>query len=457
MILAPVGRRPRLNLLDDDDDGHVPPITATAKPRLCFNDDEDDRGTLPVKKAPVVAIKRPRLCFEDDDDGEVKKVATVVKRPRVTIPPPEPLAPKRKRHVSVQQLKRAKSTTASSSSSSSSSEILSPNEIDLTTKKFLHEITHDMKHSTMSELVSELPPGTVLPANRPAVPTQVTPAQPIPLEQELDTVRKNLSVTARACLDVMLRHRPNVKARRHDSRSGPSLSHIPPAGLKGPARPVMRINTFQFDQQLMYFAGKRESPLRPGFMIEPLACYNDEKCIGMASTRLPVRETPSGITAVFRPGPLMAFHNAEELTALYQFNTKPAVHRECIKCLRYLFNEAALYVKGAGPGSIGEGWGISSMQVQSFGNTVGGDTGYAPEHCTQPMSGSVCNGLIVPLAHDDDRKQFIEYDTETKGWRINQYGMASDVIRNGDQTPKALWRYVRSKYQEDFPAGAASK
>jgi hypothetical protein len=298
-------------------------------------------------------------------------------------------------------------------------------------------------------VLCELPDTAVLPASRPSAP------EPVPVTLDLDTpnvqkdideVRKHLSETARRILETMIRLNPHVKKRNRDAKSGHTIPHIKETELKRAMRPHIRVNTFAHEQQLMYFAHhERESPLRPGFRFKARACANGEKCIGYTYDKIAVRErlheTGGASAAVpFSVGPFMQYHSPEELIVLYTTGAPPAAHTDCLSCLRYVFCDVAIYASGSA-----EAWGQSTI-LQSFGNTLGGPTGYAAECCLLPSVGGPFNGLVFPIVQERQDRLYRDYDRFTKGWFIDQRGLASAECKFTADFPRDLWQGVRAAH-----------
>jgi hypothetical protein len=412
--------------------------TGTKKRRLLFADEDDDADNVPQSsKAPPPPPPKPvkvsRLFGrdEDDDDETDNKPKVVAKRP---------------------PLKKART-------------VPSAKEKEVPTETFLKELEVKKMPVSMSALVAQLPADIVIPSERPMAPVASNPSgvkksnsssssssssksHGNNLATELEEIQKSLSAEAREYLNVMLSLNPQIKRRKRDPATGHTIPHIPETQVKGASRPVLRINTYQFEQQLLYFATERESPLRSGFKFKPRACLNGEKCIANASSHLPLRytvvltdgsayvvEPPESIT--FTPGPLMQFYTPQQLHELYTTGVSPVENTYCLRCMRYVFCDLALYAQGTA-----ESWGPSSV-IQSFANTIGGQTGYARDVCLMPSTNGVYNGLVQPLVQDRDSRLFVNWDPITKGFFVDQRGLASPEIVFTEAYPRDIWRQLR--------------
>jgi hypothetical protein len=421
---------------------------------LCFDADDELPPPPPPPSGGPKHAKRLR-SLDDDDDLDEPAAAVVVavepptKRPRVEIPPTAPA----KRHTF--PTKKKQQSTPSNSSNNTAP------------PGFLEHLSRSSPPS-LSALCA-LPESAVFPASRPTAP------EPVPLSLDLDTpnvqkdideVRKHLSETARRILETMIRLNPHVKKRHRDAKTGHTIPHIKETELKRAMRPHIRVNTFAHEQQLMYFANcERESPLRPGFKFKARACANGDKCIGYTYGTIAARERllngTSGAPAAvpFTPGPFMQYHSPEELLVLYTTGAPPAAHTDCLSCLRYVFCDVAIYASGSA-----EAWGQSTI-LQSFGNTIGGVTGYAPECCLLPSCGGPFNGLVFPIVQERQDRLYRDYDRFTKGHYIDQRGLASAECKFGEDYPRDIWAGVRAAQlaaasavspPQDFQKGAAA-
>ena len=450
---------------------------------LCFDaDDELPSKPKPTTDGPKYA-KRLRSLDDDDDDTDAATSSTptapsastaskaaappAAKRPRVDIPP-SATPTGAKRHTFAAKKKPSSSSSGSSSSSSSSkaSATAPPG--------YLEHLSRSSPPSLSA--LCQLPDTAVFPASRPTAPE---PAFPMTLDLEtpnvqkdIDEVRKHLSETARRILETMIRLNPHVKKRHRDAKTGHTVPHIKETELKRAMRPHIRVNTFAHEQQLMYFAQcERESPLRPGFKFKARACANGDKCIGYTYGAIAVRErllhgtsgAPAAAVPSFTPGPFMQYHSPEELLVLYTTGAPPAAHTDCLSCLRYVFCDVAIYAAGSA-----EAWGQSTI-LQSFGNTLGGPTGYASEYCLLPSYGGPFNGLVFPIVQERQDRLYRDYDRFTKGHFIDQRGLASAECKFSDDYPRDLWAGVRAAQllaastvsttppiPQDFQRGAAA-
>lgn len=445
---------------------------------LCFDeDDELPPPPPPPQPQRVPAAKRPWTLDDDDlEDPPTAPEVTVapppVKRPRVEIPVTTTttttavaVAPKRHTFPAAKKATKKPATSSGGGATPLAGASAPPG--------YLERLSRSSPPSL--SVLCELPDTAVFPASRPTAP------EPVPLSLDLDTpnvqkdideVRKYLSETARRILETMIRLNPHIKKRNRDAKTGHTIPHIKETELKRAMRPHIRVNTFAHEQQLMYFAnGERESPLRPGFKFRARACANGEKCIGYTYGTIAARErllngtSGAPATVPFTPGPFMQYHSPEELIVLYTTGAPPAAHTDCLSCLRYVFCDVAIYALGSA-----EAWGQSTI-LQSFGNTIGGPTGYAPECCLLPSCGGPFNGLVFPIVQERQDRLYRDYDRYTKGFYIDQRGLASAECKFSDEFPRDLWAGVRAAHllttsstvepqpqpqPQDFPQGAAA-
>lgn len=426
---------------------------------LCF-DADDELPSKPKSTTPTAGpkyAKRLRSLDDDDDDepdaasstptapaaskaaaapSTITTAPPAAKRPRVDIPSATSTGAKRHTFAA-----KKKPSSSSSSNSSKASATAPPG--------YLEHLSRSSPPSLSA--LCQLPDTAVFPASRPTAPE---PAFPMTLDLEtpnvqkdIDEVRKHLSETARRILETMIRLNPHVKKRHRDAKTGHTVPHIKETELKRAMRPHIRVNTFAHEQQLMYFAQcERESPLRPGFKFKARACANGDKCIGYTYGAIAVRErllhgtsgAPAAAVPSFTPGPFMQYHSPEELLVLYTTGAPPAAHTDCLSCLRYVFCDVAIYAAGSA-----EAWGQSTI-LQSFGNTLGGPTGYASEYCLLPSYGGPFNGLVFPIVQERQDRLYRDYDRFTKGHFIDQRGLASVECKFSDDYPRDLWAGVRA-------------
>jgi hypothetical protein len=149
----------------------------------------------------------------------------------------------------------------------------------------------------------------------------------------------------------------------------------------------------------------------------------------------------------------MQRYSMQELFVLYTTGEQPATDRDCIRCLRYVFGSVAIHVSGTH-----EAWAPSAV-LQSFANTIGGETGYLRECCLLPSAGGIFNGLVQPLVHDQDHRLFNQWDPYTKGYFTDQRGMASAETQFSTEYPNDIWKAIRSEHlfnQQSFPNGVAA-
>lgn len=445
---------------------------------LCF-DADDELPPPPVPPAPVqpraAAVKRP-FSLDDDDLEDTPDPLPLppppVKRPRVDIPTVTTAQPPKRHTFSAH--KKAAATATSTAKKSGATPLTGAT----APPGYLEHLSRSSPPSL--SVLCELPDTTVFPASRPTAPEPVPVALDLDtpnVQKDIDEVRKHLSETARRILETMIRLNPHIKKRNRDAKTGHTIPHIKETELKRAMRPHIRVNTFAHEQQLMYFANcERESPLRPGFKFRARACANGEKCIGYTYGTIAVRErllngtSGAPATVPFAPGPFMQYHSPEELIVLYTTGAPPAAHTDCLSCLRYVFCDVAIYALGSA-----EAWGQSTI-LQSFGNTIGGATGYAPECCLLPSCGGPFNGLVFPIVQERQDRLYRDYDRYTKGFYIDQRGLASAECKFSDEFPRDLWAGVRAAHllaassssssstqepqpqpqPQDFPRGAAA-
>ena len=298
-----------------------------------------------------------------------------------------------------------------------------------------------------SVAAEEKKPQLILPATRPTAPTPIITRE-TSIIQEMNDVRKTLSQTARNYLEMMERFNPHVMPRNPRSLK-PATLRKKPTQFKGPEQPIVRIHTFQHDQQVLFYPVERFSPLKPDLKIKARPCRNEQNCIGVATPRLECRTFPGNAPA-FVHGPYMEFYTPDELRAWYLTGAHPRVHKECLECLRYTWADLALYTQGTG-----QAWGPTSI-LQSFGNTVGGPTGYAADCCTMPATHGPFNGLMQPVARRRDDRVFINWDPVTRAPFVDQRGLASAEIQFADNYPRDLWRKVRADYLQEKDQAAAN-
>jgi hypothetical protein len=409
----------------------MPPVIVTIQRRVLTldDDDDDDDDDVPV---PTQLVKRSRpLTLEDDDDGDV--TPTVVAKPT-----------KKKARVS-----KKNNNEAAIPEAPPTCELVRQLSKDMGPVFTITQLLQRKDELQGQQAKKSLPSGTVVPATRPVAPTSLISNKISNVAADLDEVRQYLSEFARKTLAAYRQLHPDYKPRRRDAKTGQLVPYIPDSELKAAERPAPQFHTFQFEQQLLFFAddNERESPLRPGLKFKSRPCVQGEHCIGMATPVLKTRDPPPGAPP-FKRAPYMQRYSMKELEVLYTTGEQPAEPRDCIRCLRYVFGSVAIHVAGTH-----EAWAPSAV-LQSFANTIGGETGYLRECCLLPSAGGVFNGLVQPLVHDQDFRLFNQWDPYTKGYFTDQRGMASAETQFSTEYPNDIWKALR-KQQQSFQNGAA--
>ena len=211
------------------------------------------------------------------------------------------------------------------------------------------------------------------------------------------------------------------------------------------------LHDFDMEQELLFFAGKpRQSPLNPKLQFTARPCMQGSNCIAMvagALERVPHEGAPN-----FEPAPLMQICTREELDAMYKLGITPSEMRACLRCVRHALSSAVAIKE-----KMSEPW-PPSMVLQWFGNKTECEQGYAHNLCILP-SKTAFNGLYYPMVVEYDDLLQVRWDPTTKGYFVDQSGLAAKqhVIR-GD-FPKQIWERVRNAAKKsspsDFPQGAA--
>lgn len=183
------------------------------------------------------------------------------------------------------------------------------------------------------------------------------------------------------------------------------------------AGPNYHLMSARHESSILVEAKKRPSTIRAGLMVEPNACYNGDRCVGVTDTIRgffppELQNTPErkrmGTGCV-----LMAWMNEKELEMFEDAGIKPDNARPCLLCARFLTTELELCIRAMDPKCS------RNIVIQAFYNLPDQRGGYVKEACLMPCT-SEWNGIDYPIVRFDRMHYQAVFDEKLKLRRIDQ-------------------------------------
>lgn len=171
----------------------------------------------------------------------------------------------------------------------------------------------------------------------------------------------------------------------------------------------MPLYTADHEEQLLYEAGSRPSPLNPGLRIDVPPCVFNEECVVRSRANLiPGFEANGGQGFV-----MMRAMTPAQLKTLYTTGRKPDDPFSCLCCTRYILS---MLVENVGCADLQLD---KNTVVQLFYNEVDTPNGYRKELMHLPNE-SRWDGTRRPFAKFIPGALRAEFDKKVGKWRIDQ-------------------------------------
>lgn len=281
---------------------------------------------------------------------------------------------------------------------------------------------------------ARLPKNAVVPETRSVVPVRKTSTTTVDFDTQVGQIKRFMCDSVQRALSVLAENNPMLTRRRHRDEA---YAQVLTTDKMEQIYAQVKLNDFDYEQELMFFATRRRSPLNPNLWFTPPPCMLKQNCLSIAAGQLVMDTAGRPLDAPeFRPMPMMRFCTRQELNTMYTTGVVPRGEMACIRCLRYTLGCAVLSQESKG------GW-PPSVLLQFFGNKVDGPQGYDRKYCMMP-SATGFNGLYLPLAQEYDNLLRIRWDPETQGDFVDQSALAASKHVIGSDFPAQIWRNLRN-------------
>lgn len=200
----------------------------------------------------------------------------------------------------------------------------------------------------------------------------------------------------------------------------------------------IQCHDFDFEQENMFFANEsRQSPFNPKLTFKAKACMQGPNCLAIQAGMLDIEAPEDEWKAPpFKVSPMMMFMTRKELDEMYRTGAVPSRKSTCLRCLRYLIGSAVIEKE-----ALRETW-PPSLILQFFGNKLDAPQGYARRYCLIP-SATDFNGLHLPLAQDYDNMMCVRFDPTTRGYFVDQSGLAAKEHPIAHDYPLQIWEALK--------------
>ena len=378
-----------------------------------------------------------------------RKGDPVVKREPLPPPPQPPAAP-----TATQKRKRPHAVAAAASSNHEAPLLESPPKRAKTAPSASSSAASVLTPAPTGKLAASVPARRPAHSAPPSTPTMDSPS----FAQQCQSVHRFLDENVRRAMFFVSESSPMLQKRQGRDRAQQQEHKMSMEEVYA----QIATHDFDMEQELLFFSGKpRQSPINPKLQFTARPCMQGNNCLAMVSAALHVvgenEDDENSLvlgSAVgappFVPTPLMQICTRQELDTMYRLGITPSEQRACLRCVRHALGSAVITKEAKS-----EPW-PPSVILQWFGNKTDCPQGYNRRYCILPAKTGF-NGLHMPLVAEFDDLLQIRWDPTTKGYFVDQSGLAAEQHPMEPDYPRQIWkRFAPGSSSSGASASASS-